>query len=402
MKILGIETSCDETSAAVVEETGDASRPWAIRSNVVASQATIHRPWGGVVPELASRQHIRDICGVVARAMGDAGDAGDLDAIAVTEGPGLSGRCSLACRSRNPPRRPRSYRWFSCTILPGISSRWCCTMANCRCRLWCSSYPAATPAFTSCGSLERINSSAGRATTLPAKRMTRSRSCSAWPSRRPVVDRLARTGNDRAIALPTTRLTHADRNAPHLKGDLDFSFSGLKTAVLRHVTAKKDAGHELSESRRPISARRSSGWSSPLSSTGRSTRRAGSGRPASASPAASPRTADCARNCASTARRARCRHSCPACRSTDNAAMIAAAGLRRFRAGVVAPADLNAHVALAVLTHEGPYRLPVVQHDEAPGICPHHRRDRPDRRGQRRAGRHRPDLGDAHQQPASM
>ena len=92
MKILGIETSCDETSAAVVEETGDASRPWAIRSNVIASQAPIHREWGGVVPELASRQHIRDICGVVERAMGDASVTwGDLDAIAVTEGPGLVG-----------------------------------------------------------------------------------------------------------------------------------------------------------------------------------------------------------------------------------------------------------------------------------------------------------------------
>jgi hypothetical protein len=69
MLILGIETSCDETSAAVVEETGDAARPWAIRSNVVASQVQIHREWGGVVPELASRQHIRDICGVVDRSL---------------------------------------------------------------------------------------------------------------------------------------------------------------------------------------------------------------------------------------------------------------------------------------------------------------------------------------------
>ena len=51
----------------------------------------------------------------------------------------------------------------------------------------------------------------------------------------PVIDRLARVGDDRAIPLPTTRLTHADRNAPDLKGDLDFSFSGLKTAVLRYV-----------------------------------------------------------------------------------------------------------------------------------------------------------------------
>src|SRR6266513_2629400 len=92
MRILGIETSCDETSAAVVEETGDASRPWAIRSNVVASQAQIHREWGGVVPELASRQHIRDICGVVDRALEQGAAAWtDLGAVAVTQGPGLVG-----------------------------------------------------------------------------------------------------------------------------------------------------------------------------------------------------------------------------------------------------------------------------------------------------------------------
>ena len=92
MLILGIETSCDETSAAVVEETGDASRPWTVRSNIVASQVAIHREWGGVVPELASRQHIRDICGVVERAMQDASVGWtDLGAIAVTQGPGLVG-----------------------------------------------------------------------------------------------------------------------------------------------------------------------------------------------------------------------------------------------------------------------------------------------------------------------
>src|SRR4029079_10440799 len=54
----------------------------------------------------------------------------------------------------------------------------------------------------------------------------------------PIVDRRAKTGDDRAVALPTTRLTHADRNAPQLKGDLDFSFSGLKTAVLRYVRTR--------------------------------------------------------------------------------------------------------------------------------------------------------------------
>src|SRR6202795_107041 len=92
MLILGIETSCDETSGAVVEETGDSVRPWAIRSNVVASQVPIHREWGGVVPELASRQHIRDICGVVQRALEEAQTTWqDIGAVAVTQGPGLVG-----------------------------------------------------------------------------------------------------------------------------------------------------------------------------------------------------------------------------------------------------------------------------------------------------------------------
>src|SRR5213596_2786119 len=92
MQVLALETSCDETAAAVIEETGDDTCPWRARSNVVASQVSIHREWGGVVPELASRQHIRDICGVVERALDEAG-AGwrDLGAIAVTQGPGLVG-----------------------------------------------------------------------------------------------------------------------------------------------------------------------------------------------------------------------------------------------------------------------------------------------------------------------
>src|SRR3954466_4501054 len=92
MLILGIETSCDETAGAIVEETGDTAKPWAIRSNVIASQVAIHREWGGVVPELASRQHIRDICGVVRSALATANtDLKDIDAVAVTQGPGLVG-----------------------------------------------------------------------------------------------------------------------------------------------------------------------------------------------------------------------------------------------------------------------------------------------------------------------
>src|SRR5438552_7421501 len=92
MNVLGIETSCDETAAAVVTTTGDSDRPWRILSNVIASQVEIHREWGGVVPEIASRQHVRDICGVVERALEDAECRwSDVDAIAVTQGPGLVG-----------------------------------------------------------------------------------------------------------------------------------------------------------------------------------------------------------------------------------------------------------------------------------------------------------------------
>src|SRR5688572_14524850 len=92
MLVLGIETSCDETAAAVVATTDDAAKPWAVRSNVIASQVEIHREWGGVVPEIASRQHVRDICGVVDRALADAGTAWHaIAALAVTQGPGLVG-----------------------------------------------------------------------------------------------------------------------------------------------------------------------------------------------------------------------------------------------------------------------------------------------------------------------
>jgi N6-L-threonylcarbamoyladenine synthase len=84
--ILGIESSCDETAAAVVRAGAEAL------SNVVASQIVLHRDYGGVVPELAAREHLRNIVPVVRAAMQEAGVAfADLDAVAVTEGPGLAG-----------------------------------------------------------------------------------------------------------------------------------------------------------------------------------------------------------------------------------------------------------------------------------------------------------------------
>src|SRR6201987_708075 len=84
--ILGIESSCDETGAAVVR-SGEK-----ILSNVVFSQVATHQPYGGVVPELASREHLRAIIPVVRKALEDAGQTYDsIDALAVTQGPGLAG-----------------------------------------------------------------------------------------------------------------------------------------------------------------------------------------------------------------------------------------------------------------------------------------------------------------------
>ncbi|MEA2697179.1 MAG: tRNA N6-adenosine threonylcarbamoyltransferase, partial [Myxococcales bacterium] len=86
MLVLGIETSCDETAASVVE---DGRR---VRSDVVASQILVHAPYGGVVPEVASRQHLATIVPTVRRAVADAGvTLADLSGIAVTCGPGLVG-----------------------------------------------------------------------------------------------------------------------------------------------------------------------------------------------------------------------------------------------------------------------------------------------------------------------
>src|ERR671918_2944346 len=92
MIVLGIESSCDETAAAVLE---DGRR---VRSSVVASQDAVHAPYGGVVPELASRRHLEVIVPVVERALDEAGvRLGDLDGIAVTYGPGLIGSLLIGC-----------------------------------------------------------------------------------------------------------------------------------------------------------------------------------------------------------------------------------------------------------------------------------------------------------------
>ena len=350
MIVLGIETSCDETAAAVVEETGDARRPWRVRSSVVASQVAVHREWGGVVPELSARQHVRDICGAVERALADAG-VNAYDAIAVTQGPGLVGSLLVGLSFAKALAWARSVPLIPVHHLSGhIESL---VLEGGELPLpavvlvvsggHTSLYRIETP-----GAYELLgrtrDDAAGEAFDKVAKLLGL-----GYPGG-PAIDLLAPHGGDRAIPFPKTRLTHADRNAPLLPGRRDFSFSGLKTSVLRHVTARRAelglaVGAPLPRQHvadiaasfqrvvvetlldRLFEAARAYGACSVGIAGGVSANsRLREDAAARGVPVFIPSLA----------------------LSTDNAAMIAAAGLRRYRAGVVGTLDLSADAALTL------------------------------------------------------
>ncbi|HEY1913037.1 MAG TPA: tRNA (adenosine(37)-N6)-threonylcarbamoyltransferase complex transferase subunit TsaD [Vicinamibacterales bacterium] len=346
MRILGIETSCDETSAAVVEETGDSAKPWVVRSNVVASQVAIHREWGGVVPELASRQHIRDVCGVVERSLDDSATSwGDLGAVAVTQGPGLIGSLLVGVSFAKAAAAAAGLPLVAVHHLAGhIESL---VLQNGEMPL-----PAVVLVVSGGhtnlylvreqGRYELVSrtrdDAAGEAYDKVAKLLGL-----GYPGG-PVIDRLARTGNDRAVPLPTTRLTHADRNAPELKGDLDFSFSGLKTAVLRYVRGHEGALNEVEIADVAASFQRVV-VTSLIERLFDAARRFGAKSVGIAGGVSAN-----SRLRAALVERGNLREVptfLPSLSlSTDNAAMIAAAGLRRFRAGITAANDLNADASL--------------------------------------------------------
>jgi N6-L-threonylcarbamoyladenine synthase len=349
--ILGIETSCDETSAAVVEETGDRGKPWAIRSNVIASQIAIHREWGGVVPELASRQHVRDICGVVQQSLADAGVTWrDLSAIAVTQGPGLVGSLLVGVSFAKAAAVSAGLPLVGVHHLAGhIES---IALHNGEIPLpavvlvvsggHTSLYLVKAPGKYELLSRTR-DDAAGEAYDKVAKMLGL-----GYPGG-PIVDKLAKQGNDVAIRWPGTRLTHADRNAPALKGDLDFSFSGLKTAVLRHVTTRRADAGALSEQeiadicasfqRVVVKTLVERTFDAAMRYQARSVGVAG-GVSANSRLRADIKSFGDLREIPTFV---------PSLQlSTDNAAMIAAAGLRKFRAGITSSLDMNADAALAL------------------------------------------------------
>lgn len=259
MNLLAIETSCDETAAAVIAETGDPGRPWQIRSNIVASQAAIHREWGGVVPELASRQHVRDICGVYEAALQQASvTIEEIGGVAVTQGPGLVGSLLVGVAFGKAMAWSRGIPIVPVHHLAGhIESL---TLAHGELPLpsavlvvsggHTSLYFIAEPGHYRLIGRTR-DDAAGEAYDKVAKLLGL-----GYPGG-PAIDRIARTGNDRAYVFRAARLTHADRNAPLPTADgvlpadiarrIDFSFSGLKTAVLRLVRERTGIDPDVRE-----------------------------------------------------------------------------------------------------------------------------------------------------------
>jgi N6-L-threonylcarbamoyladenine synthase len=275
--ILGIESSCDETGAAVVRAGSE------ILSNVVASQIATHQPYGGVVPELASREHLRAIVPVVRQALAEAGQTyASVDAIAVTQGPGLVGALLVGIsfakalafavdkpliavnhleghihaallEQRLSGESELNFPVLALVVSGGHTHLY---LAEERENLW---------TYRNIGHTR--DDAAGEAFDKVAKLLGL-----GYPGG-PIIDRLAVHGDAQAIKFQASQIKHRDRR-DHRQNDhkmderqkvhtaaagpdFDFSYSGIKTAALRHVET-----HDLKPS---IAARRQAlaGASSP-------------------------------------------------------------------------------------------------------------------------------------------
>lgn len=229
--ILAIESSCDETSAAVVADGVD------VRSNIVSSQAKLHAKYGGVVPEIAARAHVEYIRPIIEEALSQAGVGyRDLAAIAVTDGPGLVGSLLVGVTAAktlaltlNLPLVPVDHieaHATSAVLAPRETQMVGAPGAD----LWPAIALVVSGGHTSIYHVrdfliidllgQTTDDAAGEAFDKVAAILEL-----GYPGG-PLIDALARDGDPRAIDFPRTWL-----DKPHL----DFSFSGLKTAVLYHV-----------------------------------------------------------------------------------------------------------------------------------------------------------------------
>lgn len=222
MRILAIETSCDDTSAAVVLNGRK------ILSNVVSSQIEVHQKYGGVVPELASRKHIEMIVPIVSEALSMAGiTLKEIDGIAVTQGPGLVGSLLVGLSFAKSIAFARGIPFvgvnhleahLSAIFLEGRAPRFPYI------GLVVSGGHTALFRIDGFGYYKRLgqtrDDAAGEAFDKVAKLLGL-----GYPGG-PIIDQLSRKGNPKAIRFPRATLG---------KDSLDFSFSGLKTAVVNHI-----------------------------------------------------------------------------------------------------------------------------------------------------------------------
>jgi len=239
-RILGIETSCDETAAAVVEDGRQ------ILSNVVASQIDLHRQYGGVFPEVASRQHILTIMPVIRQAMAEAAlDWDDLNAIAVTYGPGLPGSLLVGVNTAKGLAYGRGLPLIGINHIEGhIYANWLIVddspqeIAFPVLALVVSGGHTQLILMTDHGQYRRlghtIDDAAGEAFDKVGRLLGLE-----FPGG-PAIERAAQEGNPLAFKLPRA----------WLKGTYDFSFSGLKTAVLRTVQKYEDKVSSSADSAR--------------------------------------------------------------------------------------------------------------------------------------------------------
>ena len=337
MLVLGIESSCDETAAAIVRGGRE------ILSSVISSQVDIHKRFGGVVPELASREHLDKIVPVVEEAFARAGVAQEaLEGIAVTQGPGLVGSLlvgvsyakALAYALEKPfvgvnhieghiysvvfDNPPIEYPAFALVVSGGHTN------------LFFVPEPGKYKVLA-----RTRDDAAGEAFDKVAKMLGL-----GYPGG-PVIERLAREGDPRAVRFSVPRMGD---------GRPDFSFSGLKTAVSKHV--RESGLRALAEGEtptQPVKDLAASFQDVVIRSLVGTTERLAAEY--------SPRTlivaggVACNEALREASRAAAARMDIPALfpsrhLSTDNAAMIAAAGTVKLLAGERAGLDLNADVSL--------------------------------------------------------
>ncbi|WP_347491130.1 tRNA (adenosine(37)-N6)-threonylcarbamoyltransferase complex transferase subunit TsaD [Desulfoscipio sp. XC116] len=227
--ILSVETSCDETSAAVLADGAT------IRSNIISSQVDVHRKFGGVVPEVASRKHLELINHVIREALDEAGiDFGSLDAIAVTYGPGLVGALLVGVAAAKAIAFGLDIPLIGVNHLEGHVSANFLVDPEPAFPVIClvvSGGHTDLVLITDFGQYELLGATRDDAAGEAFDKVARVLGL-GYPGG-PLIDELAASGDDTAINLPRAYLA---------ENSLDFSFSGLKTAVINYLHRSNQKG----------------------------------------------------------------------------------------------------------------------------------------------------------------